>query len=80
MPILDALAGVPEDHQVLGLAAGDDEVGLAVAIEVGGLEVFDGDLLGQPRPTLRDSRQEADFGGVSRLGRLRDKRQGRDEE
>ena len=47
MPILDALAGVPEDHEVLGLAAGDDEVGLAVAIEVGGLEVFDGDLLGR---------------------------------
>ena len=45
MPIEGALAGVPEDEEVLGLAAGDDELGLAVTIEVGGLEVFDGDLL-----------------------------------
>ena len=42
-------AVVPEDEQVLGLATGDDEVGLAVAVEVGGLEIFDRDLLGRQR-------------------------------
>ena len=36
MPARDASAGVPEDHEVLGVAAGDDEVGLAVGVEVGG--------------------------------------------
>ena len=46
MPIRDASAGVPEDHEVLGVAAGDDEVGLAVAVQVGGFEVFDGDRFG----------------------------------
>ena len=48
MPIRDASAGVPEDHEVLGVAAGDDEVGLTVAVEVGGLEVFDGDNVRAP--------------------------------
>ena len=47
MPVPDASAGVPADDEVLGLAAGDDEVGLTVAIQVGSLEVFDGDLLGR---------------------------------
>jgi hypothetical protein len=41
-----ASSGVPEDEQVLRLAAGDDQVGLAVAVEVGGFEVLDRDLLG----------------------------------
>ena len=71
MPVGDASAGVPEDHQVLGLAAGDNEVGLAVAIEVGGLEVFDGDRLG------RDDVRAPGLAGVVERGEQADAAFGR---